>query len=62
MMEEEEAERTLCQLPQVYVFKIPARKSAGKFNITSSLFFSYNATVKRGTSRFGLAERSKLDW
>jgi len=27
-MEEEEGERTLCQLPQVYVFKIPARKSA----------------------------------
>lgn len=28
-MADEEIERTLCQLPQVHVFKIPARKAAG---------------------------------
>lgn len=27
----DEVERTLCQLPLVHVFKIPARKSAGSY-------------------------------
>lgn len=35
MSEFDDIERTLCQLPQVHVFKIPVRKTAGK-NITLS--------------------------
>jgi hypothetical protein len=30
MSEFDDIERTLCQLPQVHVFKIPVRKTAGE--------------------------------
>ncbi len=37
----DEAERTLCQLPHVHVFRIPVRKSAGNANgITLKLLIS----------------------